>query len=157
MGIQGKRTMELQGEIGKSAIIVGDFNTPPSSSQQRRKGPQELTGLRDIRDMEHLLSDGWWPAKTSSLYYVGRMPGGSGKGFWVMLATLQGLRVATVRCCRWLRLEDDGWMNEGTEGQIKWKDLHLEGKDAFSCRVHENSILGMRVQLLEKLKQETQF
>ena len=58
MGTQGKKTMELQGEIGKSAIIVGDFNTPLSSRRQRSERPQELTVLRDIRDMEHPLSDG---------------------------------------------------------------------------------------------------
>ena len=46
MGIQGKKTMEVQGEIGKSAIIVGDFNTPLSSSQQRSEtsGAHSLVG-----------------------------------------------------------------------------------------------------------------
>lgn len=49
MGIQGKKTMEMQGEISKSAIIVGDLNTPLSSSRQRKKKPQELTALWDIK------------------------------------------------------------------------------------------------------------
>ena len=49
MGIQDKKTIELQGEIGKSAIIVGDFNTPLSSSRQRKTKPQVLTILLDIK------------------------------------------------------------------------------------------------------------
>ena len=49
MGIQGKKTIELQGEIGKSAIIVGDFNRPLSSSRQRKTKPQVLTILWDIK------------------------------------------------------------------------------------------------------------
>lgn len=41
-GIQSKKKMELQGEIDTSTIIVGDFNTPLSVIDRKRKEKKKL-------------------------------------------------------------------------------------------------------------------